>query len=356
MIVTITSQLGLGGTFLDWSLHWLSGATNYYNHHLGSINLTQDPVTDINAHNHQRNHTTGSRMFDDVVERLNQSTNSLYSIYAFPLMIDGASKELNISVEQAVDDHSDTVDYINLDYAKIWNHCAVQNFPIIYLHLTRDFVYNLTPRLGIGAFFPTATDTIKSLSLTPTEIRSAFRADFVNIFFKPSNKKQWTNDAVWDQREYLALNLRPFDSDINNQYIDFTLPHMYLDVQRLWYHGEDTMRDIFNYLGLTIDPSRIDHWKIVYAKWQQIQLKILKFVWSIDHICNCIINNYYYDLVQHELDLWQEAAILHVLIYKYNKNIKGWGMVKFPNNTQDLHKLLEENIHIVDNIYNRDIK
>ena len=45
------------------------------------------------------------------------------------------------------------------------------------------------------------------------------------------------------------------------------------------------------------------------------------------------------------MDLWQEAIVQHILIYKYNLNLKNWQLKKFPDNTQDLHKLLETNIH-----------
>jgi len=51
------------------------------------------------------------------------------------------------------------------------------------------------------------------------------------------------------------------------------------------------------------------------------------------------------DLSRFELNLNQEASIQHVLIYKYDLNLKTWGLEKFPNNTKKLHELLEPNIH-----------
>ena len=40
-----------------------------------------------------------------------------------------------------------------------------------------------------------------------------------------------------------------------------------------------------------------------------------------------------------------------MLIYKYGLNLKTWQLEKFPNNTKQLHELLEENIHPIEKIY-----
>ena len=66
-----------------------------------------------------------------------------------------------------------------------------------------------------------------------------------------------------------------------------------------------------------------------------------------------IVDNFYYDIGEYKLNIAQEAAIQHVMLYKYNLNFKIWQLEKFPNNTQDLHKLLEPNtFHKLDNLYN----
>ena len=59
------------------------------------------------------------------------------------------------------------------------------------------------------------------------------------------------------------------------------------------------------------------------------------------------------DLTRFNLDIVRESTIQHVLIYKHGLTLKSWGLEKFPNNTQDLHLLLEPNIyHEVEDIYN----
>jgi hypothetical protein len=61
----------------------------------------------------------------------------------------------------------------------------------------------------------------------------------------------------------------------------------------------------------------------------------------------------YYDISDYNFEFYQEAIIQHIMIYKYGMNFKLWQLEKFPDNTQDLHKLLEPNIHKVDNLYGK---
>jgi len=85
------------------------------------------------------------------------------------------------------------------------------------------------------------------------------------------------------------------------------------------------------------------------SDWQKKQLDLLDFCYNQPHIVDAIVNNLYYEI---DLTFDQEIIIQHCLIYQHGLNLKTWQLEKFPNNTQDLHKLLEPNIHSVENIYN----
>jgi hypothetical protein len=69
---------------------------------------------------------------------------------------------------------------------------------------------------------------------------------------------------------------------------------------------------------------------------------LLQFEYNYKHIVESIVNNWSYPI---DLTFDQEIVIQHCLIYHYGLNLKTWQLEKFPNNTQDLHKLLEPNIH-----------
>jgi hypothetical protein len=183
------------------------------------------------------------------------------------------------------------------------------------------------------------------------------KKDVLNIFFNTKDNIGWgdkfNNLPIWDQREFIALNIRPYDRTTldYDQKINFSKPHFYLDSMDWWLNGEDKILEILSYLKLKLNTARYKKWIKVYRTWQKKQLKILNFCWNLDYICNSIVNNHYLDISSYNISMWEEAIIQHIMIYKYNLNFKSWQLDKFPSNTQDLHKLLEPNIHATDILY-----
>ena len=55
MIIAWTGVMGMGQSFLDWSLYYLSDKDQFWNMHLGWQDLLSDPVTGRNAHLHKKN-------------------------------------------------------------------------------------------------------------------------------------------------------------------------------------------------------------------------------------------------------------------------------------------------------------
>ena len=67
-------------------------------------------------------------------------------------------------------------------------------------------------------------------------------------------------------------------------------------------------------------------------------------MWYVDEIVDDILYNRPRNLIDFDLDLLQEAIIQQKLIKTYNLNLKNWQLECFTN-TQQLHSLLEPNIH-----------
>jgi hypothetical protein len=176
----------------------------------------------------------------------------------------------------------------------------------------------------------------------------------IEVFFKDSahrfiKNNTWSN---WELREFVSLNIRPFDTLNIDDSVDFSKPHLYLNANEWLLNGTSTINNVMEYLELPINNDRLTRWYDIYYQWQQIHLRILKFQWNFDHICNSIINNKFYSLKGYNLSLIQEAAIQHAMLYKYGLNFKAYGLEKFPDNTQDLHSLLEPNVdHEIEDIY-----
>lgn len=337
-IFCISSINSVGCTFFDWSVHFLSGQTQFYHHRDQWGPLTTDPLTKTNAHLHKKNHPNGFNDSTKVLTRLlNSNDPGLYSVYPVLLHYNAAIESIGISINdcEKSSNWTQVVDYVNNDYAKLFDFCADNTVDFIYIDLDPNYpLYFLSRRSFDQKLF--SNSDLTSQQDIDNEIQQ--------IFFRAS-LNQWQDlnlTNTWDIRERMALDNRPFDMPKTPK-LDLSKQHLWLSSSDLWFRGLPTIKKILNYLNLELDQSRWDHWVDVYRKWQTIQIDRLKFDIQFDHIIDCIVNNWYYELG--ELSLLQESVIQHALIYRRNLNLKTWQLEKFPSNTQDLHKLLESNIH-----------
>ena len=346
-IVCVTSTISVGCTFLDWSIHFLSGKNAFYSVSDQSwIPLSMDPVTKINAHGHKKNHPTGYTQGIECLTQLRSVSNlELLSFYPYELPTFEAAELLGILPLNQLDDkiYKDILDAQRNDYSKLINHCAEQGLKIVYLDINeQNVLYGRTMR-SISRLF---------LSKDPAADVTDYQTHLDRLFFQASIDK-WNDEGLtntWDRRERLALSCRPFDFlKYKDPGFDYTKPHIRIDARSLWYNGHTALRKIMDFLDLSIVDARWEAWTNVYAKWQEQQLEILEFEFNYEYIVNAIINNWYYDIGNLTFD--EEVIIQHLLIYQHGLNLKTWQLEKFPNNTQDLHLLLEPNIHTIETIY-----
>lgn len=345
--VCFSSNYSVGCTFLDWSLHFLSGAKEFYSvEHKNWIPLCDNPLTDLNAHVHQKNQPFGLQQTKDYIDQLCLNLNDqLSSLYVFPLETYATAQLLGHDPTQQLDDKtfSRMLDYAWSDYVDALDHCLHKNFSLIYVNLSKKNILY--------------TDTVRSterLFLSSASANSAeqITMDMQQVFFQDSIEK-WTKLGLvnrWDIRERMALDMRPFRALLcDRQSFNRKLPHLFIDAQSLWYNGHRTIERIMQFVGLKLDASRWNHWVLIYAQWQQKQLKILQFEFDLDNIIQSIKHGWFYDISG--LTFQQEAIIQHCLIYQHGLNLKTWQLEKFPDNTLDLHMLLEPNLHPVPAIY-----
>jgi len=348
-IFCTTSNHSIGGTFLDWSVHYLNNQDRFFSTELGWIDLVSTPLTKNNAHGHKRNHPAGFDDSEKVVQILNKESDGLFSFYSYALHYDKCASALNIPIESMGENknYTNIIRYREKNFAEIWNMCNANNIQLIYLQLTDSPLYLLSPRtFGRKISSP---DAYQSEDETLKENIEIFFKNNVAHFFKNNDFDSWDK---WDLREFLSLNIRPFEISTVDKSLDFSKPHFYINANEWWLNGSQTIVGVMEYLKLTINKDRFSKWIDIYKRWQQIQIQILKFQWNFNHICDSIVNNKFYSLKEYNLSLLQEAAIQHVMLYKYGLNFKMYGLDKFPNNTQDLHSLLEPNVnHEIQDIY-----
>lgn len=346
-IVCVSSSNSIGCTFVDWSIHFLSGQTQFYSVAESAwIPLSTNPVNSVNAHGHKKNHPSGFDRTKKTLEHLkNTSTGDFFTFYPSPLLADLAAKQLGLYNDQPLTD--DTFKKIQIkqrdDYADLINYCLKQKLKVIYMSLnSQDVLYSTAGRSADRLFFS---------SHKPRDMEES-KNHFDQLFFKDSIET-WSQQGLtntWDRRERLALNIRPFNFEYVDQFsFDYTDPHLWVDARSMWYNGHAAIKKVMKFCSLAIDNNRWEPWTKIYAEWQKVQLKILEFEFNYQHIVDAIVNNWYYEI--DDLTFDQEVVIQHCLIYQHGLNLKTWQLEKFPSNTQDIHKLLEPNIHPVESIY-----
>lgn len=335
MIVCSTSRgKQVGCTFLDWSIYFLSGQTEHFNIETETwAPLVQNPLQDTTAHGHPRNRSFGVNRTQKVISRF-QDLTGLSSFYMIVPPVYEAADYLGINQQTITPDQwHDVVNYSDTFYNKSLALASEQGVKIIFV--------SLDDNLNIFA------NTLRYLHKMPFDDRMAESkedlSDAYDKLFYQDSIEHWKSiglDTKWDKRERIALKQKLFDYSPIKVELDFE--HYWINATNLWHDAKRELPKILTWLGLQLNPDRFEEWKPIYQKWQEMMLDTLQFQYNHKHIVDSIVNNWSYSI---DLTFEQEAFIQHCLIYQHNLNLKTWQLEKFPNNTQELHKLLEPNIH-----------
>lgn len=342
------SSWSVGCTFIDWSVLYLSGQDHFYSFRTNDYQpLVSNPITSTNAHGHKKNHESG---FERNCKKINDFlTNNSGLLTLYPVFLHRAeiAKYFNIdvnSLEFARSLDTKINDFMFQDLGKLWHYLHKNEAKIIWVSDDPTLmIAHLRRRTADANLKNTGPTTVEQLD-----------QEFQEMFYANS-KKTWTElglTSIWDERERRALDLRPYDN-LEHKYrhhLPLDLPHLHITTAELWTQGETVIQRIMQFCELDIVPQRWQSWVNIHQQWQDNLRNETSFCFRLGTIMNSIINNWYYDLG--ELTFMQEVLIQHLLIYQHNLNLKTWDLSKFPPNAQDLHKLLEPNIHPVPNIYN----
>lgn len=320
-MITVLTDPAVGGTFLTWSLHFLAGHDSVYSTKKKSfVKLTHTPLTEINAHNFRPNQPTNINQFIYNINCLTAiPTDNFHTLYFHNL--DDCNRTRTGTTSSAIDTSKSLSKkhiYLSLDKKNALYNCMYKQRT-----LTVD---NIT-----GQRYKTFDEQHNGF------IEQYFSKDKQNF-----DKLKLSN--VWDYREFLALNIRPFDIVKMTDTSKFDFDYYYVDTFDLYNYFDCFINTLFDYLDIKVDNSRRSQWLDIYRSWQQLHANRVQFVYYFDQIIDHIVSGKYFDLSRFRLDIMQEAAIQHILLYKHNLNFQTWQLEKFTN-TQQLHNLLEPNIH-----------
>ena len=345
----VTSTASLGATFLEWSVHYLSGERTYFNSETGtSIPLVENPVVKQNSHGHQKNHPEGFENVKQCFDNLcSQSSNDLVSCYFTWKGIPKTIGELSLGdLETLSIEETDKIKLKRLeDKLKIYGYLKDADIKILHLGMS-----NIAP-----AYISLTSRSVPRKLITNEAVGTLEELmDYQTVFFSESLKK-YEKLEPWDVRELIALNFNYSDflkeeAALLSEVDIFKSNHLFVLCNELWFNGETALLNVLDYLNLKVVDERLSQWRNVYRKWQESQQQRIQFAIYLPHIVESIVNNYFFDLKRFELTFPQEAIIQNYLIQNYNLTIKNWRLEKFPDNTQDVHLLLEENFHKITNI------
>lgn len=317
--ISVITDAGVGGTFLSWSIMYLSGQNNYFNKKTNKwLQLTENPITkDRNAHNFLPNFET---QLDDLCQLIDtlKNTNSKYPhvLYYHELHPQNPAE----AIEFLIQNNNKNI-IVSMD-----KHYGL-------------YMCNMSNRAGA---IPSFTEP-KYFLTDDNEILN----NFMECYFSDS-KEFFDLNNIWDKREFIALNydlvkckLQPITAFLND--VEKNQNYFRLNCFDLYCAFETTVYTLFKYLDLELDANRYTLWLNTYQKWKKFHYNRLRFIWYLDEIVEDILYNRPRNLIDFELDLLQEAMIQQKLL-TYNLNLQNWQLDKFRN-TQQLHKLLEPNIH-----------
>lgn len=318
MIVGSLGSSGCGGTFFDWTLHYLAGDTEHWTMHcdlnkrdpnpafltaadawnqFASRNpIPDNPMRNNTAHGHSKTHPTQHTLPRVLDEFAKHNTDPLQTFYYFD----------NLEPKQVQTIHN----YIIKQYPDI------KFIPFTFDSRAKDIVFCMQ---------------LEKLPL-------------ILDFYSDTLGKQLPDREPWTQREIFSLAYPKLLHGQTTAEIIYSHPNSHaIKFTDFFYHLPEHIGAIFDFLGLTIDQSRWENWLAVYNQYRQNNS--IEFFQDLDKIVQAIVDNKPMDLTKYNMTFAKEIVIAKELLYNYNYALKAFGLERIEANTQFWHSILEPNTY-----------
>lgn len=312
-ILIVHLTIGLGLHFFDWSLNFLSNGQ-----------VIDNPLNNGQAHKHI---IKVVRTPDDLSKYHNSDANVLIL--------------QSVGVDTLFDSKPSKDSHTHEGREKLKSKSFDTQIKIIQAALNQGFRVVVVDWAQHHWLIPSYQKRFNTIFFTNQQItREEQNTQWIKLFF-PDAEENWKQKSIWDQRELLAVCMRPktlaktFATDIKtyfNNSVD------YITTDRLWYNLDCVVSEY-----ISINTNKMQQWSKVYDQWKLVH--DVDFSQDYKLICSDIVTGQNRDLMSYKIDFTKEALIQHAMIYAYDLNFKTWDLDKFPSNTLDLHRLLEPNIH-----------
>jgi len=324
-----------GGHFIIWSLYHLSGQTHYevnrFKNQLNPVAALEDFKTIKNAHIHHCDRIFGFNECQQLASqpKLTDNYHVYTSLLFFPnVLVD----KFNTNIVDATPEQRDLAsDIVNTDAQRMIDY--VQNHHKLVLV---DFDQSDWLNPLYNDRYPLNWDRVLLSSY------DKLIDQYESVFF-PNTHLGFDQSNSWDRREKIALILK-IQPKINwSNLVDKQKPNALYTTDDVWNDLPNVITEMLEYLDLPLLSDRLPAWKELYNNWREKHDN--HFSRCFNRIIQAIVNGEYMCLTRFNLNFYKEALIQHALITQHNLNLKTWQLEQFPNNTQDIHLLLEPCIH-----------
>lgn len=318
MIVGSLGSSGCGGTFFDWTLHYLAGDREHWSMHcdlnkrdpnpeflkaddpwdkFASRNPVPDnPLLKNTAHGHSKTHPTQHTLPRVLKAFQEHNQDPLQTFYYFD----------NLEANQLQTIHN----YIIKKYPEI------KFIPFTFDSRARDIVF--------------------CMQLEKLPLILDFYSDVLG--------EQLPDREAWTQREIFSLAYPKMLHGQTTAETIYSYPNSYsLKFTDFFYNLPEHIGAIFDFLGLKIDQTRWANWLEVYQQYQTNNS--IKFFQDLDQIVQAIVDNRPMDLTEYNMTFVKEIVLAKELLYNYNYALKAHGLERIEPNTQAWHSILEPNIY-----------
>lgn len=302
MLTIIFDPTNSGGTFLNWSLHYLSAQKKHHFVDGSSIKISEYPLVDgLNAHGHKTNSSNlpGGLFFEEQYKSLCKKSKS-----------DGI-KILHFY------SRGDINEGVALDA------CVRDGGRVIVLAAETDpFRHRFRGR----SFEHLNFDHFKNLIL----------AQYQNL----DPAKISTPGLL---REFIVFNMRKWDNerisllDIVGRFLD-NRHYFVLKKQDLLTKGQQALRECMQWLGLKIDEQRVKTWLTVAERWAADVLSHQKNDARWDQMVEAVALGK--DFHCGRLSLMQEGALIYDVLVSSGRFISARHLDLLPENAREINKLI----------------
>jgi len=321
IFATTCDQYNLGTAFLVWSIHYLIDQQQFYSLQTRKNEIVpNNPLLNGTAHKMKRNRYSFSLNLKDILDEAS-TNNNFNHIRFFP-----DTKSLD---QYAVENIKFQTD--------------IEKYGIKVINITTNKLQTLLPFLRAHYEDLNWQNNFEAVKKHCLHYWPNF---FNNLEIFPSKLTNWH-----DIRENIAFHIRPFENkDLNKNHLSSDNV-LHIQFQDLLFDGRQEILKIFDFLKFNYKKEKVKNWYTIHEKWSKNLKNYVLFCNDLELIVRNIIENKKMDLKKYKINVLKEAVILHLLMFKYNYNLRTQTN-RLPNCTSKIYKLLIENNRIgIEKIY-----